>query len=42
MAGKLVMLAPDREALDGLNRVVPEGVEVDWVDSTQSLEQQAA
>ena len=41
MAGKMVILAPDGEELERMGSMAPDGVEVAWVDSTQSVEQQA-
>ncbi len=41
MAGKLVMLAPNSDDLDAMNRLAPEGIEIHWVDSTHSVAQQA-
>ena len=42
MTGNIVALSPDNNRLDVLRRAAPPGVEVDWVDSTLPLEEQAA
>ena len=41
MSEKIANLAPDREQLEIFQRLAPAGVEIKWVDSTQSVEDQA-
>ena len=42
MGGNLVVLGPDSGEADVIRRMAPEGVVVEWVDSTLSVERQAA
>ncbi len=42
MGAQVVMYGPSENGLDAFQRVAPEGVEIGWVDSSQSLEGQAA
>ena len=41
MAGNLVVLGPDSDEAEAIRRIAPEGVDVEWVDSTQPVERQA-
>ena len=41
MSGKVALLAPDDSLLQAFERVAPEGLEINWVDSTASVEEQA-
>ena len=42
MSGNIMLLAPEDTFLATFNDLTPEGVRIGWVDSTQSLDQQAA
>ena len=42
MAGNLVLLGPDSDEVDVIRRMAPEGVDVEWVDLTRPVEEQAA
>ena len=42
MGAQVVMYGPNGDGLGDLQRVAPEGVEIGWVDSTASLDDQAA
>ena len=41
MSEKIANLAPNRDQLELFQRLAPEGADVKWVDSTQSIEDQA-
>ncbi len=42
MAATIAYLSPDGALLESFQRNAPEGAEIKWVDSTQSIEEQAA
>ena len=42
MGAQIVIYGPSESGLADFQRVAPEGVEVGWVDSSQSMEDQAA
>ena len=42
MSAKIALYAPDDGQLSNFQRVAPDGAEISWVDSTQSIEGQAA
>jgi glyoxylate reductase/D-3-phosphoglycerate dehydrogenase len=42
MSSAIAVLSSDENAAKKIRQLAPEGVELDWVDSTQSLEEQAA
>ena len=42
MAASIAYLAPNGELLESFQEQAPEGAEIKWVDSSQSIEQQAA